>query len=89
MQEKRQKKVHGIVASIVFFLRFESSPSQLGRIGNGPIVSNLILTTSPLMVADLIGQNSSLPEFSVLSPSIEAAVQHKPSGTVSKQAFGV
>ncbi|XP_064404105.1 uncharacterized protein LOC135349505 [Halichondria panicea] len=56
----------------------------LGRIGDGPIVSNLISTDSLLMVADLIVQNSSLPEFSVrctvLSPSDEAVAQHKPSG---------
>ncbi len=58
-------------------------PLALGRIGIGPIVTSLI-STSPLMVADLIVQNSSLPEFSVrctvLSPSIEAVAQHKPSG---------
>ncbi len=58
----------------------------LGRLGDGPIVSILISTTSPSMVADLIVQNSSLPEFSVrctvLSPSNEAVVQHKPSGTI-------
>ncbi len=38
------------------------------------------------MVADFIVQHSSLPEFSVrctvLSPSIEAVAQHKPSGTI-------
>ncbi len=59
---------------------------QLG-IGGGPIVSNLISTDSPLMVADLIVQNSSLPEFSVnctvLSPRVEAIVQHQPSGILS------
>ncbi len=56
-----------------------------GYLGGGPIVSNLISTISPSMVADLIVHNSSLPEFfvccTVLSPSIEAEAQHKPSGT--------
>ncbi len=65
-------------------LYVRGDPPGLGRLEDGPIVSNLILTTSPLMVADLIVQNSSLPEFSVrctvLSPSDEAVVQHKPSG---------
>ena len=68
----------------------------LGRIRNGSIVSNLISTDSPLMVADLIVQNPSLPEFSVrctVPPSDEAVAQHKPSGTlrlmhaVSKQSL--
>ena len=58
-----------------------------GNLGDGPIVTNLI-STSPLMEADLIVQNSSLPEFSVrctvLSPSVEAVVQHTPSGTYDR-----
>ncbi len=59
----------------------------LGRLRDGLIVSNKISTDSPLMVADLIVQSSSLPEFSVhcctvLSPSAEAVAQHKPSGMI-------
>ncbi len=70
-----------------------------GNIGDGPIVSNLISTTSPMMVADLIVQNSSLPEFTstvlctVINCTVrscpnsinsDAKAQHKPSGnTVS------
>ena len=50
------------------------------------IATNLISTTSPLMEADLIVQNSSLPEFSVrctvLSPTVEAVAQHRPSGMI-------
>ena len=57
-----------------------------GFLRDGPIVTNLISTDSPSMVADLIVQNSSLLEFSVhcivLSPSDEAVVQHKPSGMI-------
>ncbi len=54
-----------------------------GNLG-GPIVSNLV-STDPLMVADLIVQNYSLPEFSVFctaSFSGVAHAQHKPSGTI-------
>ncbi len=46
-----------------------------GNIGNGPIVSNLISTTSPTMVADLIVQNSSLPEFTVLCTVLNCTVR--------------
>ncbi len=57
-----------------------------GNLRAGPIASNLISTSSPSMVADLIVQNSSLLEFSVRCtvrlPSIEDVVQHKPSGTI-------
>ena len=62
-------------------------PLGTGHLRNGPIVSNLVSTDLPSMVADLIVQNSLLPEFSVrytVSPpsnSTEAVAQHKPSGT--------
>ncbi len=71
------------------FTYVRGDPPGLGRIRDGSIVSNLISTDSPLMVADLIVQNSLLPEFSVrctvLIPqnSTDAVPhQHKPSGTV-------
>lgn len=58
----------------------------LGRLRDGLIVSNKISTDSPLMVAGLIVQNVSLPEFSVNctvpSPPAETVAQHKPSGTI-------
>ena len=67
----------------------EDTPGR-GYLGDGPIASNLISTDSSLMVADLIVQNSSLPEFSVRctvlipqnSTSDAVPHQHKPSGTV-------
>ncbi len=52
---------------------------------SGPIVANLI-STSPLMIADLIVQNSSLPEFSVYcivsgaDLQLEAVQHHRPEG---------
>ena len=48
----------------------------------GPIVLNLISTGPPLMVADLIVQNTSLPEFSIHC-AVYAQLSKKmtPSGT--------
>ncbi len=67
----------------LLYVRLVDTPGS-GNVRDGPILSNLVSTDSPLMVADLIVQNSSLPEFSVLctvlSPRIEAVAQHKPSG---------
>ena len=79
------------------FLYARGDSLGTGNIGNGPIVSNLISTTLPMMVADLIVQNSSLPEFTVLctvrpsSNSIDsdAEAQHKPSGNTACQMHAV
>ncbi len=75
---------HVSLGTPVSYVRGE--PLGKGNLRAGPIASNLISTDSPSMVADLIVQNSSLPEFSVhctvLSPPIEAVAQHKPSGKV-------
>ncbi len=66
------------------YLRAADSPGS-GR-GNGLIVSSLISTTTPLMEADLIIHNSSLPELSVhcivrsTPQEPEAVAQHIPSG---------
>ncbi len=67
------------------YVRGVDAPGS-GRLGDGPIASNLISTDSSLMVADLIVHNPSLPDFyvrcTVLSPSVEAVAEHKPSGMV-------
>ncbi len=75
---------HILSGTPVSYVRGGSDLPGAGKLRDGPIVSILISTDSPLMVADLIVQNASLPEFSihckVLSPIQETETQHRPSG---------
>ena len=68
------------------YVRGRDTPGK-GQLRDSPIVSTTLLsTTAPLMVADFIVHNSSLPEFSVnctvlsLLVPADAVVQHKLSG---------
>ncbi len=77
---------HILLNAPLLYVRGVDDPGT-GFVRNGPIVSTLVSTDLPLMEANLIVQNSSLPKFFVrctVPPSNEAVVQHKPSGRIDK-----
>ncbi len=65
-------------------LSYARGDTEGSGLGVGPILTVLFSTAEPLMIANILVQNASLPEFSihcaVRSPIQETETQHRPSG---------